>query len=214
MLRINCSDGSKLEATEDEFAQFRNGLVVQLDDRLEQRISHLVWMDMFVGYKRSSLNCFAVLGAIKNLEAGEPESGVKPATRFRREPLKGLWHKHFYTGANLPLNVINGLRDGELERIAEKLRNEGHQSEDLDRRRYLGAAMQAVKNSLAERSSAQKLTGEWLIFAKCNTGNLYLSLGYHDQGCSSEERDHFLFERIKSHCAHEFPDLHMFIQNG
>lgn len=92
---IHCSDGTQLEIGDEEYAQFRNWLTV--DPNLAQRISKLFWWDMFVGYKRSSLNCTAVLDTVKNLENGEPKNGVKPASQFRRPPLNGLWHKHHYS---------------------------------------------------------------------------------------------------------------------
>jgi hypothetical protein len=205
-----CSDGSNIDITDEEFSSFRVWLKVEPD--LEQRISQLFWLDMFIGYKKSSLNCQAVLDTVKNLEEGEPKSGVRPATRFKRRPLKGLWQKHHYSGANLPMNVANNLTKGklaevaEVAEVAERLKGEDFAPEDREAR-YRGEAMKLVTSSLAHRSQNQSLTGELIIFAKSDAGNFYLSLGYHDLWCPSKNRDQFLIDRIKKHCLPKFPDV-------
>jgi len=204
-----CSDGSIIDITDEEFSSFRDWLKVEPD--LEQRISQLFWLDMLIGYKKSSLNCQAVLDTVKNLEEGEPKSGVRPATRFKRPPLKGLWHKHHYSGANLPMNVANNLTEEKIADVAERLKGEDFAPEDMEAR-YRGEAMKLVTSSLAHRSQNQSLTGEWIIFAKSDAGNLYLSLGHHDLGCPPKNRDQFLIDRIKKHCLLEFPDVRNLIE--
>lgn len=199
---INCSDGTQLEVGKEEFARFRDWLVV--DSNLAQRISELFWLDMFVGYKRSSLDCRTVLDIVKGLERGEPKNGLKSTSKFKRPPLKGLWHKHHYSGQYLPMNVADNILDDRLKEVAEKLKAEDIPPGERSHR-YRGAAMKAVKDSLSDRSTNQKLTGEWIIFAKSNDENFYLSLGYHNLGCPSTERDQFLIDRIRQHCVQEFP---------
>jgi len=197
--RIKTTDGSSLEFTAEEFCRFRNWLRVEAD--LDSQISALLWFDMYVGYTMQNLNCWAVLRAMKNLESGEPDSGVKTATCFKHPPLEGLWHKHYFSGSYLSRKLAIELSDDGIERIAEHPRKRKVPPNE-EKQAYLGAAMKAVLKPLAERSSAQKLTGEWLIFAKCDTGNLYLSLGFHDSG------DQFLYDRIAKHCVVDFPILH------
>ncbi|SOE18833.1 hypothetical protein SAMN05877838_3777 [Hoeflea halophila] len=204
MPMIQCSDGTHLEAGEDEYVQFRDWLAVDSD--LAQRISELFWLDMFVGYKRSSLDCRSVLETVKNLEKGEPKNGVRPASEFTRPPLKGLWHKHHYSGPYLPMNVANNLPDEMLKELVENLKTEDISPEEQNRR-CLGEAMKLVKHSLADRSADQRLTGEWIIFAKSDAGNLYLSLGYHKIGRPAKGRDEFLIGRIREHCVNEFPNI-------
>lgn len=200
---IHCSDATQLEAGDEEYGRFRDWLAV--DSNLAKRISELFWLDMFVGYKRSSLNCRAVLDTVKNLERGERKNGVKPASEFKRPPLKGLWHKHHYSGQNLPMNVVTNLSKERLNEVAERLKEEGIPEVEQSKR-YLGEAMKVVTDSLADRSACQRLTGEWIIYAKSDAGNLYLSLGYHDPERPSKDRDEFLIKRIREHCVSEFPD--------
>lgn len=107
---------------------------------------------------------------------------------------------------NLPMNVANNLSDDILKEASERLKAEDIPPEEL-KRRYLGEAMKLVTNSLAVRSADQILTGEWIIFAKSDAGNLYLSLGYHDLGRPAKGRDEFLIKRIREHSVPEFPDL-------
>ena len=171
-----------------------------MDPGLEKRISQLFWWDMYVGYELCKLNCIAVIDMVKNLEEGEPFSGVKPATLFKHPPLKGLWHKHYYSGGNVPQNVINQLGEGGLRKIAEEFTREKiPANERTSRARQVAGT--TVVNALENRGSSGKLTGEWLIFAKHKLGSLYLSLGFHDAG------DNVLFNRIEKHHPGHFPEL-------
>jgi hypothetical protein len=47
---------------------------------------------------------------------GIATSGTKPAAPFKREPLAGLWHKHYFTPANLPGNLKRKKPRDELAR--------------------------------------------------------------------------------------------------
>jgi len=211
MQTIHCNDGTKLEVGDEEYSQFRDWLTI--DEDLSQRISELFWLDMFVGYRRSSLDCIAVLNTIKNLEIGELPNGVRPATPFERKPLIGLWHKQYYSGANLSYNVVDELEEGDPEGIFERVKDENIDAGEQSKQ-FLGKAMKLVRRSLKNRAEDPEkgLTGEWIIFTITDTGNLYLSLGYHYSGHSSKQRDQFLIDRIKKYCVPEFPDALAFVE--
>ncbi|MBD9569015.1 hypothetical protein [Ensifer sp. ENS08] len=181
-----------ISATNEEFAQLREWL--RVDGKLESRISNLFWRDMYEGYTRRSLNCNAVLDAVSNLERGERHSGVKPASRFRNPPLKGLWHKHYYSAQALSNNVFLQLSTkGGMKRLSDDISGGGKTALQIATRTVLG--------SLSDRSSAGKLTGEWVIFAKFGNENYYLSLGEH------RIDDQIQYNRIIKYCIHDFPDL-------
>jgi hypothetical protein len=63
-----------------------------------------------------------------------------------------------------------------------------------------------IKGAMEERDSSQRLTGEWIVFAKHNGQNYYLCLARHNEG------DELIFSRIKQICFREFPFLQ--IQQG
>jgi hypothetical protein len=50
-----------------------------------------------------------------------------------------------------------------------------------------------------ERSGAQALTGEWIVYAKHNGRNYYLTLGAHGD-------DQRILQRVRA-CCDEFPKL-------
>lgn len=84
-------------------------------------------------------------------------SATKGPTEFAKEPLKGLYHKHYYIH--------------ECDFVEVNVKNQ--------RRKYPGA------NSLAAmitRTAERKLTGEWIVFRKSNGINTYLCLAKHTDG--------------------------------
>lgn len=198
MPTLIATDGTKLKVSQEQFNKFRDWLRVESD--LENRISALFRLDMYNGYELCNLNCISVLDAIRNLEKGEPFSGVKPATCFRHPPLKGLWHKHHYSGNNVPQNVENALGENGIQKLADSLKNEGISTNAMEPR-CRQAAGAAVVEALKNRGHEGKLTGEWLVFAKHESENFYLSLGYHGID------DAVLFERIKKYHPDHFPEL-------
>jgi hypothetical protein len=64
---------------------------------LAARMSELIWLDIYILDAAFGVSPHDVLSAIRDVEQGEPPSGVKPATQFKRIPLKGLWHKHYFS---------------------------------------------------------------------------------------------------------------------
>ncbi|MEH0293436.1 MULTISPECIES: hypothetical protein [Agrobacterium] len=195
-------DGMRVTATDEQLVQFRAWLAV--DDDLDIRISKLFWLDMYLGYTVQNLNCVAVMSAIRDLEAGEPHTGVKKATPFNHPPLKGLWHKHYYSAQALIPNVIQGLGSDGLEKLANEIMDQTAGTV-VTEQMCNELACRAIFEPLTNRSSNGKLTGEWVIFAKSERGNYYLSLGYHNTG------DQLLYDRIMTYCPEDFPDLHKWI---
>src|SRR5690606_29796866 len=84
-------------------------------DDLASRMSDLLLFDMYVLDIEFGVSPHDVLKSIKNLEEGEPHSGIKPATMFRKPPLKGLWHKHYFSALFLVQNISLALGKDGLE---------------------------------------------------------------------------------------------------
>lgn len=84
-------------------------------------------------------------------------SATKEATEFVKEPLKGLFHKHYYVH--------------EYDFVEVNVKNQ--------RRKYPGATPLAA---MITRIAEERLTGEWIIFRKSHGINIYLCLAKHTDG--------------------------------
>jgi hypothetical protein len=73
---------------------------------LAARMSELIWFDIYVLDTAFGVSSHDILSAIRDLEEGEPSTGVKPATQFKNLPLKGLWHKHYFSAHFVAMNII------------------------------------------------------------------------------------------------------------
>jgi hypothetical protein len=97
-------------------------------------------------------------------------------------------------------NILNDLTEHQLTEIIQRHHNPGTadlSSEEVFRR----IADDAVRGTYIRRSENQALTGEWIIFAKHQGENYYLTLGTHDEG------DGEAFARIAAQCFAEYPFL-------
>ncbi|KOO16958.1 hypothetical protein AKJ18_02455 [Vibrio xuii] len=62
-------------------------------------------------------------------------------------------------------------------------------------------ANQVVTGTLDKRKAKNKITEEWVVYAKYNDELYYLCLARHD------DADQFIRNRIERHCVKEFPFL-------
>jgi len=140
------------------------------------------------------MNVPAVIDEIRHLENGGAHSRSKGARQFQREPLKGLWYKHYFQSRFLPQDLINELPHVDL---AAALRREAglDKSEDiiLDDRMVGILVHEVVLGSLERRSAERRLTGEWIVFEEVGGANRYLTLAEHREG------DQRIFERIENY---------------
>lgn len=170
------------------------------DQELRSRIAEKLWFDILVHYLEFGIHPMEIVDAIQNLEAGEPHNGVKPATEFTRQPLKGLWHKHYFTARFLPANISlalgkNGLRDT-IETILDPVKYPVITPEAIEE-----LAHAVVSAPVEKRDSDGKITGEWVIFAKHEGKNYYLSMAIHTSP------DQKIYDDIMEHSTRTFPDL-------
>ncbi|WP_412773803.1 hypothetical protein [Nitrobacter sp.] len=187
-----------ISITGDRLDAFRKMYVA--DGDLSSRMSDMLWFDMYVLDVEFGINPREVLVSIENLEAGEPSSGIKPATQFRKLPLKGLWHKHYFAARFLAHNLILGLGNNGLEKLINEVMDPA-KSDVVTREMVEELAYRVSHEPFEERHRQGKMTGEWIVFAKHNSKNFYLCLTTHETG------DQPVFERIMQHCIRDFPDL-------
>ncbi|BBA70045.1 hypothetical protein YM18_1510 [Geobacter sulfurreducens] len=149
-------------------------------------------------------SCY-VMDEIKFLESKGKKTSTKPATRFTKPPLEGLWHKHFFVSYFLVTNLCNylGIEQGHqrnLKKIIEEVINNS-ESEHFTEEMSAQIAHRVSIEAFQERAGADRLTGEWIIFGKHDGKNYYLSVASHDEG------DAVIFNRIQQYCVPQFPFL-------
>jgi hypothetical protein len=171
-----------------------------LDAAVKSRISELFWVDLYIYAEQYDVDPTEVLREISDLETGAGASQTKPAAEFRRDPLKGLWHKHFFSARFVPQNIANGLRGGALEKLVDEVLD-ANKSEPVTADMIAELSRRAVHEPLENRADQNTLTGEWIVFAKHGGQNYYLCLNTHRAG------DQMIMDRIRTHCTRDFPFL-------
>ena len=139
-----------------------------------------------------------IIAEIRLLEGYGRQTGTKEAALFDELPLRGFWHKHYLTDNSLAKNLQLALGGPKLKRLRgliEEQRKPGATHllpEDVP---DIAWAITALYPKRAERG---ELTGEWIVYAKHEGKNYYLSLGNHREG------DEVVFARISQTCSDEF----------
>lgn len=151
------------------------------------------------------LDTLHISDEIKRIEGAGRKTSTKSATQFRRPPLKGLWHQHFFNARFMLKNIGNhwkldsGGSPELLEMFAEEMAAEesGVVTPELFKR----MGHRFIDEAFRDRSTAGRLTGEWIIFAKHEGKRFYLTVALHG------EDDASIHERIMKWCQPEFPFL-------
>jgi hypothetical protein len=167
-------------------------------DDLASRMSDLLLFDMYVLDIGFGVSPHDVLKSIKNLEEGEPHSGIKPATMFRKPPLKGMWHKHYFSAQFLLQNISLALGKDGLEKLITEVFDPSKPV--ITEEMIEEVARRATMEQVEKRDADGKITGEWVIFAKHDGKNYYLALNTHGAG------DQFIYDRITEHCPKTSPN--------
>ncbi len=163
----------------------------------------LFWFDTYMLNHKRIADPFDIIDTLQNLESGEPRTGIVAASRFKRMPLKGLWHKHYFSARFLAHNIVREWGVEGLEKIINEVMDP-RKSDVITEDMIKELAHKLTVAQLENRSKAGRLTGEWVIFAKHEGKNFYLALGIHDWP------DQEQYSRIARHCATEFPGLDVF----
>jgi hypothetical protein len=177
---------------------------VRLHELIPGRYSALFVFNLMNLERIFNIDTAPVIKQIMHLEGQGSGLQMKPATEFRGEHLKGLWHQHFFVvhPSALAHNIQNHLGKDGLEKLV---------SEHLPMGETVTASMlnalshAIVTESLEERADAEKLTGEWIIFAKDNGKNYYLSIETHEQ------RDEQIANNLRVACLPEFPFISRYL---
>lgn len=188
----------QLKITNEQLSEFAEDFGI--NESYKSRVSELLILDLFVYTTEFGVSPHDVIEEIENLENGDGNTETKPATEFRRPPLKGLWHKHFFSAHFLVPNIQNALKDDKSGDLINKIINRA--KSDVITKEIISEFAHCITHKpFEERASSNKLTGEWIVFAKEDGKNYYLCLNTHNAD------DQQVADRIKQHCTREFPFL-------
>lgn len=134
-------------------------------------------------------NVHAIMEEIAILEGRSSRtSQTKRASKFRKPPLAGLWHKHHFQACFMAENILleinkPGNLDSRLRRFMG--RTVGEIVDEM--------TIEIVDGSLKYRAMGKGLTGEFIVFERDAEGkNRYLTLGRHGD-------DEQIWKRIESY---------------
>jgi hypothetical protein len=179
--------------------------LTRLDHIAPGRISFLFLSTLFAASKAGRTDPFLIAREIEALEKNQP-TGLKPPIQNRHPPLKGLWHKHHMQSdiRSMALNVQHGLKHFGIPYLREKVR----EAEKAGEPRFFSVedvrplTNDAIHGNMERLRQAEKLTGEWIVFAKHEGHNYYLSIATHDRSTHEDLR-----QQIDAFCCVEYPFL-------
>lgn len=187
---------------QDEVHLFFNLMLrSDFEEITESRFTSIFIIKLFYAFIRGAhLN--SIFSEIRNLE--KPYEGyirMKPPTQFKKEPLKGLWHKHFEQIGmrSMALNMRSQINlDPNFSKEFSEIYNNEYISlnEKVKQLGYLSTTKQYLN-----RIDNGMLTGEWIIYHIHNNKNFYLNVCKHNDG------DLIIANEIKEISLFEFPDF-------
>jgi hypothetical protein len=121
-----------------------------------------------------------VLREIDALEGLAPATAVKRSEgeQFKHPPLFPFWHKHFFAPRHMlrnigeRWNIARGQGNPALDAALSEIAKECGHDPDM----WPGAvAHRIIIDGFSERANANRLTGDWIIFAKHDGQNITLT---------------------------------------
>jgi hypothetical protein len=194
---VELKHGNK-SITPEQLADFK--ALLMFNDDLKSRVSELFYLDLYIYATEFCVNPMMIAEEVINLENGDGTTNTKLASEFRRMPLKGLWHKHFFCqhfiAPNIQIELGKNGMDKIISDVMEKSGNSDFEPSDISE-----IAKRVTYDTLNKRTERNSLTGEWILFSKHEDKNYYLCLSTHNSG------DEYISSRIQSLCANQFPFL-------
>jgi hypothetical protein len=152
---------------------------------------------------------FPILDELDVLEGRRMTTHTKRESQFKSFPLHPFFHKHFFSAQHLLRNIgihwgVSDARERnqDLERMINRVAvSHGDDSEKWP----MIMAHEFVMGSFGARAGQNRLTGDWIIYAKHNGENYYLAVVDHCVEGRSNDRQ--LFDWLRMSCEWEFPFL-------
>lgn len=178
--------------------------MIRLDRFTNAEFSSLFIYQLIHGFYNEPIHIGMVTDEISSLEGLQKPTHTKDESRFNREPLKGLYKKHFFNPRYIPKNLSNHFGIGTNKtnsRFYKLIKDIAGDKGYLTKNDAQILAQKFVWDGYLDRKKAGKLTGEWMIYAKYGGKNHYLTLALHDEG------DQIIYDRILKNCRDDFPYL-------
>ena len=150
-----------------------------LDDLIPNRYSEVFIVDLIMNLDLNGIDPRHIIDEIKRLETLGDDGYTKEATQFKHLPLYPLWHQHYFSAHYLVPNIQNEINRNFKAIWDKSMEPEGSVIEE----KHINDLVHNVVNGTIEtRSNEKRITGEWLVFSKQATGNIYLCMATHTTG--------------------------------
>ncbi|SDC22610.1 hypothetical protein [Paraburkholderia lycopersici] len=174
-----------------------------LDTIAPGRFSALLLLNLFAASMAGVMEPSCVVREIKALEGGK-NSGFKPGRPLNHLPLKGLWHKHYQVMSlpSLAKNIKRGMDIHGMPLFEQRMK----EAQAAGEVRYVqvedvaALASDVVHGNYMRLHDENRLAGEWLIYARHEDQNYYLTICTHDKATHATVR-----QQIEDVCGMEFP---------
>ena len=143
------------------------------------KYSELFYNQFLYLVKSGKMDFDFIAREIEYLEGKRADTSTKKEAMFLGEVLSGLWHKHIWNAHNIPRNIMN-LLNKEFPAISKNSKNDEE---------FLEKILALIPKSVASK----KKTGDWIVYQKNESGNLYLTIAAHN------ETDIEIYNRIKKY---------------
>ena len=173
-----------------------------IDRVAKGRYSSLFVMNLLMLEHYQGIDPCHIIEEIKHLEGMTDFTMTKPATQFRRSPLKGLWHKHFFPPlpSSHAHNIMNHFGKNGMRQLVEEVFNP-LKSPVVTQEMITELGERVAHESIEKRHSENKITGEWIVYAKESDKNYYLCVSPHS------DDDEIISNNIMITCVSEFDFL-------
>ncbi len=174
------------------------------DNLIPNRYSEVLIVDLMTNLDLNGIDPGCIIDEIKRLEALENDGHTKEATQFKHPPLYPLWHQHYFSAHYLVPNIQNEIKKN-FKAIWDK--SMGPEGSRIEKQHIDDLVHNMVNGTIETRSDEKRITGEWLVFSKQATGNIYLCMATHTTG------DQNIYDKIAYCCERQFPLLEPFASN-
>lgn len=175
-----------------------------IDSLIPNRYSEALIVDLLMNLELNGIDPRHIIDEIKRLEALSNDSYTKEATQFKHPPLHPLWHQHYFSAQFVVPNIQNELKRN-FKGIWDK--SMGPEGSRIVKKHLDDFVHNAITGSIETRSDEKRMTGEWLVFSKQASGNIYLCMATHDTG------DQSIYNKVAYCCEKQFPLLEPFASN-
>ncbi|EGR0143991.1 hypothetical protein ACI1G1_003448 [Vibrio cholerae] len=200
-------NGVDLQITPSDLKEFADVFI--RDANVIERCSERFVLDLYVYANTSGLNPAIVIEEVQALESSDKQSKTKPELMFTRQPLKGLWHKHFFSRHFLAQNMLLAHGNGRIDRKIEQVfaKYEGIEGTVDNFRALVREVRQGSSDLYKDRQDQSRLTGEWIVFIKHEGLNYYICIDFHLSG------DQNIYNKVLLACEKDFPELKQVVEN-